>query len=86
MKWEEIRSHYLHNWLLVEAIKAHSDSGKCFLDQISVISIFSDSVPAMNEYKKFHRESPKRELYVFHSDRKQIDVTERAWIGIRGIQ
>jgi hypothetical protein len=86
MTWEEVRKYYPHTWLLVEAIKAHSDSGKRILDQISVIDTFPDSVAAMDSYTKLHQEVPERELYVFHSDREYIDITERMWLGIRGIQ
>lgn len=86
MKWEEIRRHYPDQWLLVEAIKAHSESGKRILEQISVVSTFPDSVTAMRGYTKLHREAPERELYVFHTDRETLDIVERRWLGIRGIQ
>ena len=86
MKWEEIREHYPHQWLLVEAIKAHSDSGKRILEQISVIGVFPDSVTAMKGYTQLHREAPERELYVFHTDREWLDIMERKWLGIRGTQ
>ena len=33
MRWEEVREHYSHTWVLIEAIKAHSDSGKRILDE-----------------------------------------------------
>lgn len=85
MTWEEIRSHYPHQWLLVEAIKAYSESGKRILEQISVISIFTDSVTAMKSYTQLHREAPERELYVFHTDREKLNITERKWLGIRGV-
>jgi hypothetical protein len=86
MKWEEIRRHYPDQWLLVEAIKAHSESGKRILEQISVVSTFPDSVTAMRGYTELHREAPERELYVFHTDRETLDIVERRWLGIRGIQ
>lgn len=85
MKWDEIRRYYPHQWLLIEAIKAHSDSNHRILEQIAVISTFSDSVTAMKGYVQLHRESPERELYVFHTDREQLDITERRWLGIRSI-
>jgi len=85
MTWEEIRSHYPHQWLLLEAIKSHSESGKRILEQISVISVFTDSVTAMKSYTQLHREAPEREMYVFHTDREKLDITERRWLGIRGI-
>ena len=35
-------------------------------------------------YIQLHREAPERELYVFHTDRETLDITERRWLGIRG--
>ncbi len=86
MIWKEVRKYYPHTWLLIEAIKAHSESGKRIIDQIAVVDTFPDSVAAMNDYTRLHQEAPKRELYVFHSDREELDITERMWLGIRGIQ
>ena len=31
MKWDEIRAHYPRQWLLIEAIKAHSKENKRIL-------------------------------------------------------
>ncbi len=84
MKWKEIRRHYPQQWLLVEAIKAHSEANQRILDDISVVDMFPDSVAAMQRYTQLHREAPERELYVFHTDRKKLDITERRWLGIRG--
>lgn len=80
MKWDEIRLHYPHQWLLVEAIKAHSEDNKRILEDISVVGAYPDSVVAMKGYTQLHREAPGRELYVFHTDRQQLDITERRWL------
>jgi hypothetical protein len=85
MKWQEIRAHYPQQWLLVEAIKAHSEVDQRILEQLAVIETFSDSVTALKHYQKLHHEAPARELYVFHSSREVLDVTEQRWLGIRGI-
>jgi hypothetical protein len=50
MQWQEIRQHYPHQWLLVEAITAHSTSGKRILEQLAVVDTFPDSVTAMKRY------------------------------------
>jgi len=47
MKWEEIRTRYPHEWLLIEAIEAHSDNGKRVLDKLVVIDVFADWQKAM---------------------------------------
>ena len=83
MQWQEIRNRYPQQWLLVEAIKAHSDANKRILDQLAVIATFSTSVLAMKSYATLHHDSPDRELYVFHTSRPAVEVTERKWLGIR---
>lgn len=86
MDWKQIRKKYPEQWLLIEAIKARSEAGKRILEQISVINTFPDSISAMMGYKNLKNESPARELFVFHTSREELDIKERKWIGIRGIQ
>lgn len=86
MKWKEIRNHYPSQWLLVEALEAHSEEDKRVLDEIAVVDIFPDSKEAMSGYAKLHHQEPDRELFVLHTDRETLDITERRWIGIRGVR
>jgi hypothetical protein len=83
MEWQVIREHHPQQWLLPEAIMAHSQANKRILEQLAVIGVFPDSVSAMHGYAQLHREVPDRELYVFHTSRAELDVTERQWLGIR---
>ncbi len=83
MRWQEVRYHYPQQWLLVEAIKARSESSKRILEQLAVVDSFSDSAQAMKRYSQLHREAPKRELYVFHTSRETLDIPEHRWLGIR---
>jgi len=46
------------------------------------VGTFPDSVAAMQSYTQLHYEAPERELYVFHTSRKTLDITERRWLGI----
>ncbi len=85
MQWQEIRSHYPDQWLLVEALQAHSENGKRILEQLAVVDPFEDSVAAMKGYTRLHRYEPQRELYVFDTDREELDILERRWLGIRGV-
>ena len=85
MHWNEIRQHYPAQWLLVEAVDAHSENGKRILEQLAVIDIFPDSVAAMKRYAQLHRAMPAHEYYVFHSNRETLDIAERQWIGVRGL-
>ena len=86
MKWEEIRARYPHEWLLVEAIEAHSENGKRILDKLVVIDVFPDWQEAMSDYKRLHHKEPTRELFVLHTDRESLDIQERKWLGLRGVR
>jgi hypothetical protein len=83
MIWQEIRTRYPQQWVLVEAIHAHSTADQRVLDQLAVVNTFPDSISALNSYRQFHRVAPDRELYVFHTSREQLDIAERRWLGIR---
>ena len=84
MKWEEIRKQYPLQWVLVEAIDARSEFSQRVLEQLKVLQSFHDSTSAMKEYSQIHRKQPQRELYVLHTDRAELNIAERRWIGIRG--
>ena len=83
MQWSEIRRHYPDEWLLIEAIEARSENGHRILDDIAVVASFPDSVAAMKRYTSLHHEAPHRELYVCHTQRQELEIRERRWLGIR---
>ena len=83
MTWNEIRRQFPHQWLLVEAVNARSESGQRHLDELAVLDACSDGETALRTYLKVHRGAPGRELYVLHSDREQPAIAERSWQGLR---
>lgn len=83
MTWLDARRQYPHRWLLVEALMAHSKAGKRHLDQLAVVDAFSDGETALRAYLSLHRDAPMRELYVVHSDREELEITERSLLGLR---
>lgn len=83
MKWEAIRKNYPDKWILFEAIDAHSFNGKRIVDEISVLDSYEESKEALKVYKELHLKEPERELYVAHTSKKDLDITERKWLGIR---
>jgi hypothetical protein len=85
MKWTEIRAQYPNQWLLIEAVQAHSEAGERILEDLNALESFSDSVAAMHKYAELHHQAPRRELYIFHSSREYLKITERAWLGIRTV-
>ena len=84
MKWEKIREKFPAQWLLLESTKAHSEAGKRIVEEFSVIDTFPDSISAMQKYGELHIKDPWCEYYVFHTDREELDIRERFWLGIRG--
>ena len=83
MNWSEVRAKYPNQWLLVEALHAHSLHDKRLVDDIEVVEAFLDSATALQQYSRLHNKTPNRELYVFHTSREQLEITERQWLGIR---
>lgn len=83
MRWQEIREHYPHQWLVVEAIEATSEQGERKLDDLTVVEAYPDAREAMTDYLERHRRSPQRELYVLHTDREDLEISERSWVGLR---
>ena len=83
MRWEEIRGQYPEQWLLLEAIAAHSENHQRILDQLAVIRAYPDSQSAMREYAQLHHRDPQCELYVLHTSRENIVISERYRFGVR---
>ena len=83
MQWSEIRRHHPNQWLLLEALEAHTEGTQRILDQLAIIRSFDDSQTALRSYAELRRSAPERELYVFHTSRSTLDVQERSWLGIR---
>ena len=79
MHWQIARRHFPDQWLLVEAINARSENDKRILEELVVVDAFDDSDAAMKSYAALHREAPYRELYVFDTDREELDISERRW-------
>lgn len=83
MKWQEIRSQYPNQWVLVEALKANSQNNKRKIQDMAVISEYDNSTKAWKGYKTLHLANPSRELYIFHTSNEKIEVTEERFTGIR---
>jgi hypothetical protein len=83
MVWAEIRKAYPDQWLIIEAIEAHTADDRRLLDRVAVVETCSDGTAAMQAYERLHHEYPAREFYFVHTDREELDIRERRWIGIR---
>jgi hypothetical protein len=83
MRWEEVREVYPDQWLVIEAVQAHSEKDHRQLDKIAVVEICSDGNTAFQSYRKLHQTYPDREYYFVHTSRAELDIHERQWLGIR---
>ena len=83
MIWLEVQKAYPDQWLVIEALEAHTESNQRLLDRIAVIETCPDGASAMQSYQRLHRDYPLREFYYVHTGREKLDIRERHWIGIR---
>lgn len=75
---------YSNQWVIIEAIDAHTEGNKRVIAQMAVIDNFQDdNNKALLQYLQLHRKHRERELYVVHTSRPELDIIEQGWIGIR---
>lgn len=84
MLWSDVRKAYPNQWLVIEALQAHTTpKSQRKLDKLAVIETCTDGNAAMNSYRQLHLEYPVREFYFVHTKREELDIRERQWTGIR---
>jgi hypothetical protein len=83
MQWAEVRAVYPDQWLIIEALEAHTDNRRRLLDKIAVVERCPDGATAMQHYRKLHQHFPLREFYFVHTSRDELEIEERHWAGIR---
>jgi len=84
MQWSEVRKAYPDQWLIIEALQAHTTPhGRRILDKLAVIERCSDGKAAMESYRRLHQQYPTREFYFVNTSREELDIHERQWLGIR---
>lgn len=83
MQWQDIRRQYPSQWLLVEAVDAHTEEDRRIVSDLAVLRTCQDAANAMDGYLELHRDQPERELYVLHTDRENLEIQERRWLGVR---
>ena len=77
MRWMNVRKTYPNQWLVIEAVRAHSARTKRVLDKIAVMESCADGTTAMQKYRAFHKQYPEREFYFVHTSRSLLDIRER---------
>ena len=84
MIWSEIRNAYPHQWLIVEALEAHTTPEKRReLDRMAIIEQCENGNEVLRRYRELHKQYPLREFYFVHTDRNELDIYESQWLGVR---
>jgi hypothetical protein len=83
IKWQEVRAQFPNRCVLVEALNAKTRGNERLIDEMSVISDFDNGNDAWKSYRRIHEENKLRELYIFHTNNKNITVIEQPYIGVR---
>ena len=75
MNWQEIREQYPHRWLVVEAFGAYTEGAKRVANHLEVVGEFGDdSKSAWAHYLRLHHADKRREYYVLHTDRPELNI------------
>ena len=70
--------------MLIEAVQAYTnEESERILEDVAPLKKFPNSPEAMRAYQELHRENPTRELYVLHTNRKNPNIIEKKWVGVR---
>jgi len=84
MQWSDIRAAYSDQWVVIEALEAHTTPDRQrILDRLSVIDTCPDGAAAFQAYRRLHQQYPQREFYSLHTSRETLDIRESRWLGIR---
>jgi hypothetical protein len=85
MRWSDVRAAYPNQWLVIEALEAHTTGNRRILDRIAVVDVCQDGRETMKRYGELHRQHPQREFCFVHTVNVELDIEERRWMGIRGL-
>ena len=84
MQWPEICKAYPDEWLIIEALQAHTTlDNQRQLDKIAVVERCADGNSAFQSYRRLHQQYPAREFYYVHTSREKLDIREQQWLGVR---
>ena len=78
MLWRQVRQAYPDQWLIIEALQAHTDrlTHERILDWIDVIETCLNGQAAIRRYQELHQQYPYREFYFVHTRREKLEITE----------
>ena len=83
MKYNDARKAYKDKWILFEAITAYSENGKRIVTDLAVVNSYENGKDALKDYAVHHKADKQKEYYVYNTSNENLEIEERAWIGVR---
>ncbi len=86
MRWSEVCAAHPDQWVVIEALDAHSENDHRVVDRMAVIEVCTDGRATMKRYGELRRQHPDREFCFAHTSMIDLKIEERLWLGIRGLR
>jgi hypothetical protein len=86
MRWADVRAAHPEQWLVIEALDAHSVQARRILERIAVVDVCPDGPATMKRYRELRRQHPYREFCFVHTSNVELVIEERPWLGVRGLR
>ncbi len=83
MTWSAVREAYRDRWLVLELLGAHTLAGRRYFERIVVVEECPDGRTAMKRCSVAQRAHPERDYLFAHTSRRELEVYERSWVGVR---
>jgi hypothetical protein len=84
MNWLSVREAYPDQWLIIEALSAHTTPDHTrVIERMKVIEQCVDGAAAFSRYRALHQQAPDREFYFVHTSRIELSIQEMQWLGVR---
>lgn len=83
MKWFDVKKEYPNKWVLIKAIDAKTENGLRIVEELEVLNAFEEGKEALKEYSIKHKLNKSDEMYVYHSSKDNLEISERVWMGVR---
>lgn len=79
MIWNDLRRTHPEQWLVIEALEAHTDGGgRRRLDRVALVDVCADGRAAFQRYRELHRKHPEREYYPVHTSLAEPEIFDEA--------
>lgn len=87
MRWDDIKKTTPQQWVIIEAIDAHTQGDNRVIENIQLVEVFGeDNKEALRRYVQIHKIHPEKEYYVVHTSKPELNIKVRYWAGVRGIR